>query len=50
MRVTVNDASLGESGSKLSKVAATSLLLHVTRGSSEAYKICTTDYFGSRYN
>ncbi len=37
MRVTVNDASLGESGGKLSKVAATSLLLHVTRGSSEAY-------------
>ena len=39
MRVTVNDASLGESGSKLSKVAATSLLLHVTRGSSEAYDL-----------
>ena len=37
MRVTVNDASLGESGSKLSKVAATSLLMGVTRGSSDAY-------------
>ena len=35
--MTVNDASLGESGSKLSKVAATSLLMGVTRGSSEAY-------------
>ena len=38
--MTVNDASLGESGSKLSKVAATSLLMGVTRASSEAY----TDY------
>ena len=35
--MTVNDASLGESGSKLSKVAATSLLMGVTRASSEAY-------------
>ena len=35
--MTVNDASLSESGSKLSKVAATSLLMGVTRGSSEAY-------------
>jgi len=35
--VTVNDTSLDESGSKLLKVAATSLLLDVTRGSSEAY-------------
>ena len=39
MRVTVNDASLGESGSKLLKVAATSLLYGVTRGSSDAYII-----------
>ena len=37
--MTVNDASLGESGSKLSKVAATSLLMGVTRGSSEAYAV-----------
>ena len=37
--MTVNDASLGESGSKLSKVAATSLLMGVTRASSEAYQI-----------
>ena len=37
--MTVNDASLNESGSKLSKVAATSLLLGVTRGSSEAYSV-----------
>ena len=37
MRVTVNDASLGESGSKLLKVAATSLLYGVTRSLSEAY-------------
>ena len=37
--MTVNDASLGESGSKLSKVAATSLLMGVTRASSEAYRI-----------
>ena len=36
--MTVNDASLGESGSKLSKVAATSLLMGVTRASSEAYR------------
>ena len=35
--MTVNDASLGESGSKLSKVAATSLVMGVTRGSSDAY-------------
>ena len=35
--MTVNDASLNESGSKLSKVAATSLLMGVTRASSEAY-------------
>ena len=35
--MTVNDASLGERGSKLSKVAATSLLMGVTRASSEAY-------------
>ena len=32
-----SDASLDESGSKLSKVAATSLLMGVTRGSSDAY-------------
>ena len=37
--MTVNDASLGESGSKLSKVATTSLLMGVTRASSEAYVI-----------
>ena len=37
--MTVNDASLGESGSKLSKVAATSLLMGVTRASSEAYMV-----------
>ena len=36
--MTVNDASLGESGSKLSKFAATSLLMGVTRASSEAYE------------
>ena len=35
--MTVNDASLNESGSKLSKVAATLLLMGVTRASSEAY-------------
>ena len=35
--MTVNDASLGESGSKLSKVATTSLLMGVTRASSVAY-------------
>ena len=39
--MTVNDASLGESGSKLSKVAATSLLMGVTRASSEAYRKTT---------
>ena len=39
--MTVNDASLGESGSKLSKVAATSLLMGVTRASSEAYERMT---------
>ena len=37
MRVTVSDALLDESGSKLSKVAATSLVMGVTRGSSDAY-------------
>ena len=41
--MTVNDASLGESGSKLSKVAATSLLMGVTRGSSEAYEPAARD-------
>ena len=37
LSVTVSDASLDESGSNLSKIAATSLLLGVTRTSSEAY-------------
>ena len=40
--MTVNDASLGESGSKLSKVAANSLLMGVTRASSEAYVVTYT--------
>ena len=44
--MTVNDASLGESGSKLSKVAATSLLMGVTRASSEAY-VAAFAAFGS---
>ena len=35
--MTVSGASLDESGSNLSKIAATSLLLGVTRDSSEAY-------------
>ena len=35
--MTVSDMSLGESGSNFAIVAATSLLLDVTRGSSEAY-------------
>ena len=42
--MTVNDASLNESGSKLSKVAATSLLMGVTRGSSEAYGLTMCAY------
>ena len=51
--MTVNDASLGESGSKLSKVAATSLLMGVTRASSEAYDItglrfCNIDWENNR--
>ena len=49
--MTVNDASLGESGSKLSKVAATSLLMGVTRASSEAYVNGNSDKKGSfRFN
>ena len=44
--MTVNDASLGESGSKLSKVAATSLLMGVTRASSEAYALPPTWFIG----
>ena len=45
--MTVNDASLGESGSKLSKVAVTSLLMGVTRASSEAYaKRCEISHEG----
>ena len=35
--MTVSDISLDESGSNSAKVAATSLLLRVTRGSSDAY-------------
>ena len=38
-QVTVSDASLDESGSNFAIVAATSLLLGVTRTSSEAYTI-----------
>lgn len=44
--MTVNDASLGESGSKLSKVAATSLLMGVTRASSEAYGVVGREVLG----
>ena len=40
--MTVSGASLDESGSKLSKVAATSLLMGVTRASSEAYTDAVT--------
>ena len=47
--MTVNDASLGESGSKLSKVAATSLLMGVTRASSEAY-VSTEGLFSANVN
>ena len=48
--MTVNDASLGESGSKLSKVAATSLLMGVTRASSEAYGASTVPEEHSEMN
>ena len=44
--MTVSGASLDESGSKISKIAATSLLLGVTRTSSEAYSV--TDEYGTR--
>ena len=43
--MTVSDASLDESGSNLSKIAATSLLLGVTRTSSEAYVTTASAFF-----
>ena len=39
--MTVSDMLLDESGSNFAIVAATSLLLDVTRGSSEAYNVVT---------
>ena len=41
--MTVSDASLDESGSNFAIVAATPLLLGVTRTSSEAYKVIGTE-------